>query len=258
MTSLTIGAYQFKGSGDIDKNFHCINKGIRLAADAGVRLLAFHECALTGYPPLEINIGQIDLKKVEAYLSEIKHLAKAFNMYIAVGSVTEKYNKRYNTVEVFSPLGERLKPYDKRALWGWDRESFAPGKNCDIFVIDKIRIGIRICYEVRFPEYFRELYRQDTDFCIVCFCDTSKNENLDRYELIKSHLRTRAVENIMPILSVNNACNYQTAPTAFFDADGHVLVECERNENALLVCNLNICEDDFGRQGRRYINNLIV
>lgn len=46
--------------------------------------------------------------------------------------------------------------YDKRALWGWDKDNFTPGEGGGIIEYGDIKIGIRICFEVRFPEYFRE------------------------------------------------------------------------------------------------------
>ena len=53
---MKIGAFQFAGSGDMEYNFAKISEGIRQAAGADVRFLAFHECALTGYPPLEVSM----------------------------------------------------------------------------------------------------------------------------------------------------------------------------------------------------------
>ena len=51
---MRIGLYQFPGSGDMGKNYETIEKAVSQAASQKVRFLAFHECALTGYPPLEV------------------------------------------------------------------------------------------------------------------------------------------------------------------------------------------------------------
>ena len=42
-----------------------------------------------------------------------------------------------------------------------------------IFEIAGISVGVRICFEVRFPEYFRELYARKTDLNVVLFYDVS-------------------------------------------------------------------------------------
>lgn len=252
---MKVGAFQFAGSGDMGYNFTKISGGIRQAAGVDVRLLVFHECALTGYPPLEVSAGDIDFEAAEKYCVQVQALAVKYCMYIALGCAVRRGGRIFNSVRVFSPAGGELPAYDKRALWGWDRENFYEGSSNGIYEIDGFRIGIRICFEVRFPEYFRELYRREADLGIVCFCDISETENGERYELIKAHMRTRAVENVMPVLAVNDAGPFQTAPTAFFDGDGKVLAECKRNETELLVWEVEKQTDTFGQAGRRYVNN---
>ncbi|HHW06927.1 nitrilase-related carbon-nitrogen hydrolase [Acetivibrio clariflavus] len=99
-----------------------------------------------------------------------------------------------------------------------------------------ITVGIRICFEVRFPEYFRELYCQNTDLNVILFYDVSDNNDTDRYNLLKTHLQTRAVENICPILSVSSIAPFQTASTMFVGKSGQIIIECNRNHENLMVC----------------------
>lgn len=119
-------------------------------------------------------------------------------------------------------------------------------------------MGIRICFEVRFPEFFRELYRENAELCLVSFCDISQTENKERYELIKAHLRTRAVENVFTVLSVNDISSFQTAPTAVIDPNGAVLLEMERNKEGLLIYDYVRSEDSFGMLGRKRISDELV
>lgn len=256
---MRLGAYQFTGSGDIQRNFQKITSGIQQAARQQVRFLIFHECALTGYPPLEVALDDIDFTAVDNDLGEIARLAAASHMYIAVGSVTRRNGATYNSILTFTPEGEMLAPYDKRALWGWDRDNFTEGTNSSgVYPIDDLHIGIRICFEVRFPEFFRELYRAKADLCAVSFCDVSQTENLWRYNLITSHLQTRAVENVMPVLSVNDTAFFQTAPTAAIDNCGEVEACLTRGAEGLLVYDFEPQEPQFGQLGRMFINERLV
>ena len=86
-------------------------------------------------------------------------------------------------------------------------------------------ILVRICFEVRYPEYFRELYRENTALNIILFYDVADSDDIERYELIKSHIRTRAVENVTYTMSVNSIRPYQTAPTGIFDKSGRTINE---------------------------------
>lgn len=256
---MRIGAYQFSVIGNVNDNMEIIKKAIVLAADKGVRLLIFPECALTGYPPISIqSCENIDFTDVEQCFYELQKLSIEYDIFIIIGSITMDDGKYYNSAVIFSPDGCEITPYHKRALWGWDRENFTEGNNIGILKIDEFKIGIRICFEIRFPEYFRELYKSDTDFNIVIFYDVSNNDDIERYELIKSHLQTRAVENIATIVSVNTIKLYQTAPTAVFDSSGKVMIELERNIESLLVYDFESSEMSFGEKGRKIISDNIM
>lgn len=175
-----------------------------------------------GYLIQVLEVREVEMK-IGAYqfavTSDMKH-----NMEIIENAVRrasgEKVKllvfKYFNSAITFSPDCENI-VYHKRALWGWDKENFCVGNKSGIFQIDGIKIGIRICFEVRFPEFFRELYKEGTDQNIILFYDVSNKEDFERYELIKSHIRTRAVENVCYTLTVNTIRPYQTAPTALFD-----------------------------------------
>lgn len=118
--------------------------------------------------------------------------------------------------------------------------------------------GVRICYEVRFPKFFRELYKKSTDLNVILFYDVADFDNKDRYDVIKGHIITRAVENVTHTLSIDTIYPYQTAPTALYDKSGYPLVELERNTEGLLVYNLEIEPADFGEQGRIKISDWLT
>ena len=52
---MKIGAYQFAVTSNIKFNLETIKKVVMQAVQAGVKLLVFPECALTGYPPRDIE-----------------------------------------------------------------------------------------------------------------------------------------------------------------------------------------------------------
>ena len=101
-------------------------------------------------------------------IQELQKLADELDIHIIVGTINYVDSKYYNRAYLVSP-NKAKRWYDKRALYGWDEDNFAPGDENGIYEIDGIKIGVRICFEVRFPEYFRELYRENTDLDIVLF-----------------------------------------------------------------------------------------
>lgn len=256
--NMKIAAYQFAVSGCMSENFNKMKSAVIQAAEKDVRLLVFPECALTGYPPYDISkASDVDFEMVSLYQEEFKYLSSKYNMYIVVGTITRQDMKIYNSAVIFSPEKENS-VYHKRALWGWDRDNFCVGKEKGIFVIDGIKIGLRICYEVRFPEYFRELYIENTDLNIILFYDQSEKDDFIRYSMIKSHILTRAVENTCHILTVDTIYPYQTAPTALFNKSGRVLQELERNIPGMLYYELDNFNYDFGEKGRKQISDYLL
>lgn len=255
---MKIGAYQFTVSGSIAKNMDAIRKGISLAAKESARLLVFPECALTGYPVREERSSNVDFQTLDVCFAELRKLSVQNAMYLLVGSVTKDGDTYHNSAILFTPDGCDTTPYHKRALWGWDLKNFSEGNPGGIWAVDKLRMGVRICYEVRFPEYFRELYRAKVDFTVVMFNDISETDDLERYELIKAHLRTRAVENVCTVMSVNDASSYQTAPTAVLDNCGKVVTELPRDHEGLLLFDYQTPELSFGAQGRKAVSDRLT
>ena len=88
------------------------------------------------------------------------------------------------------------------------------------------------------------------DLCIVCFSDTSQEEKLERYSIIKSHLITRAVENVMPVVSINSTTGFQTAPTAVINQDGETMLEADAGKEIMLTYEFQNPDVTFGMKGR--------
>lgn len=120
-------------------------------------------------------------------------------------------------------------------------------------IISKNRLRV-----LDFPEYFRELYKENTDLNIVLFYDRADYDDLTRYNLIKSHIITRAVENVSHTLTVDTIHPFQTAPTAMFDKSGNVLDELARNQPGMLILELDKFERDFGEEGRKQISDSLI
>jgi predicted amidohydrolase len=248
---MKLAVFQFASSGNIDDNVSAIKRAIETAAKNGVRLLAFHECALCGYPPVEqTDLVGMDRSVLRRAIETVKCLAKENNLFVAMGTAIETEHGFTNSMLLFSPDGETLGSYSKRALWGYDLNHFEKGKKTGIFEIEGIRVGFRICYEVRFPEYFRELFKERVQLCFVSFSDVSEEDSLYKYELIKAHLRTRAVENVMTVVSVNSVSKYQSAPTAVFDVNGELSAEAPRNQEYLLMYDYVPPQMGYFQEGR--------
>ena len=258
---MRIGAYQFPVTGKPGENLAHMEKGIAQAKDAGAELLVFPECAVTGYPVLSYpSIAEADLVGAEVAHARIRALAAASGITVITGTIRRQGDACYNDAAVFCPNG-RTEHYCKRALWGWDAENFTAGPEKDgngVFSVGPLKVGVRICFETRFPEYFRELLRAGTDLNVIMFFDVTEEADPEQYEVMKGHVRSRAAENACPVLSVNTYSRYQTAPTALFSASGRVLAELEPCREGLLIYDFEPQELTFSEQGRRAVAGRIL
>lgn len=102
-----------------------------------------------------------------------------------------------NSTLVFSPAGERVARYDKIHLFAFDngRENYdegrvlEPGNQPTRFEAGGIRVGLSVCYDLRFPELYRAYAGSDLLAVPAAFTYTTGQAH---WELL---LRARAVEN---------------------------------------------------------------
>jgi len=106
-------------------------------------------------------------EKADASLAALREIARKHSLYVHVGSLAIKHNERAaNRAFLIDPQGEIAARYDKIHMFDVDlgngetyRESnnYAPG---DIAVLADLpwgRLGITVCYDVRFPALYRAL-----------------------------------------------------------------------------------------------------
>ena len=247
---MRLAAYQFDVTGDVNKNTEKIKNAVLKAAENKADFIAFPECAISGYPPTDLASSKdFDLEALPAVLKELQELSDAHKITILVGSID--FDETYvNRAFLIAPKRD-IKHYDKRALYGWDSENFARGNTDGIFEICGLKVGVRICFEARFPEYFRELYKAKTDLNVVIFYAVSDTDETDKYNVLRSHLISRAAENVTPIFAVDAITPFQSAPTCFINASGKVLKELDRNKEEILFYDFEKSELNFGEIGRK-------
>lgn len=104
---------------------------------------------------------------------KLSAIAKELGIYLLGGSIPERDDKDasilYNTATVWSPTGELIAKHRKVHLFDvelkgvykfTESEALTPGKQFTTFMIDGIKCGLAICYDINFVE-FMKLYRME-------------------------------------------------------------------------------------------------
>lgn len=132
---------------------------IRSASSQGAHLAVLPEYHLTNWLP--DDAGFIPLcAQYQTYLDAYQTLAKELNICIVPGTIVEKHgNELLNVAYFISNDGSILGSYQKKNLWHPERPHLTSSKHDPHIAFDTPlgRVGMLICWDLAFPEAFREL-----------------------------------------------------------------------------------------------------
>jgi predicted amidohydrolase len=207
-----------------------------LAGIEQVELLIFPEMSLTGFSMKSQKMGEGIGGPSFRFFSQ---MAVKNNTNIIAGIVERRKERFYNTLLHIKPDGKLVKLYRKIHPFSYSDEDkhYSAGKKPAITKIRKWRIGLSICYDLRFPELYRKYGKKRTHLIvnIANWPDT-------RIENWRVLLKARAIENQCYIVGVNRV---GTDPkfkyigfSNVFDPIGKEIISVE-NEEKLITAELN-------------------
>lgn len=133
--------------------------------------------------------------------------ARKFKAYIIGGSFLQKeHGKHYNTSLIYDPDGHLIGKYSKTHLFDIPdyKESWfvTPGDQYLICDTEYCKIGIVICYDMRFPELLRTLTLKGAEliFCPAAFPIAGASPGEDHWQILT---RAAALQNMVYFIAVN-------------------------------------------------------
>lgn len=164
-------------------------------------LIVLPEMFATGYfPQYADELGesylQEDLGETGKFLNK---LADETHCTIIGGGIKKDYSEFKNHVGIFVPgtLGE-ASGYDKIHPFFPEQHLFTAGKNITLFKTCDFTISPSICFDLRFPELFREATQKGADIFTIHAAWPAKRK--DHWETL---LKARAIENQAYIVASN-------------------------------------------------------
>lgn len=157
-------------------------------------------------------------------------LARDLRIHLQAGSITESIEsdrRCHNTALLFGPSGERIAVYRKIHLFDVEipgqvsaRESEArkPGAECVVADTAIGRIGLSVCYDLRFPELYRRLARKGATVLCVPSAFTFPTGAAHWETLV----RARAIENQCYVIAPDQ---YGTSPNGYRDYGSSMIVD---------------------------------
>jgi nitrilase len=202
--NLNIAAVQMISGPEVAPNLATAARLIAEAADRGARLVALPE-----YFPIisPADADRLAVREADGAGPVQDFLAAAaarHGVWLVGGTLplaADDPAKQRNACLVFDPAGRRVARYDKIHLFGFrkgdefydEAETIEAGPPAPaVFDLDGLRVGLAICYDLRFPELFRAMgAKEPLDLIVLpaAFTDTTGRAHWETL------LRARAVEN---------------------------------------------------------------
>jgi predicted amidohydrolase len=196
-----IGLVQQSAGGDVADNRERAAAHVREAAEAGASLVVLPEIWNVGYfafDEYDRKAEPLDGPTVEAMAG----LADEYGVYVHAGSIVERDgDDLYNASVLVDADGEVAAVYRKVHLFGYESDEqrlLTPGEEAVTADTSFGTVGMATCYDLRFPELFREMAAAGARLVLVT--SAWPNARLDHWQLLT---RTRALENQSYLAAAN-------------------------------------------------------
>ena len=232
-----ISICQFPVCGDLRKNAAFIKAQISEAAQQNTRLAFFPEAALSGYVGTDLH--SFEGFDWDAYLEEmhdITRLCKKLGIYAVYGGAHRltSPNKPHNSLYVASDTGEIIARYDKRFCTNVDLQHYSAGDRFVCFTIDGVKFGLLICYDIRFPELYREYKKLEVDVVLHAFYN-ARAQTPETIHTVIMHpsLQASAASNYVWVAATNATGEHQSWPSIGIYPDGTIACTLEKGATGI-------------------------
>jgi predicted amidohydrolase len=226
---------------DVDRNVRCAKRLVRLAAADGAHLIALPE----NFAYLRAEGSKLHFKTtVDGELvRSMRDLARDVGVHLLLGSIPERIPRSpriHNTSVLLGPRGNVLAVYRKLHLFDvkirggvslCESRYVAPGERPMVAKTALGRLGLSICYDLRFPELYRWLALRGAEVLFVPAAFTTYTGPHHWLPL----LRARAIENqcwvVAPAQVGRHSVDRQShGETAIVDPWGTVVARKSRGQ----------------------------
>jgi predicted amidohydrolase len=233
---MKVAVVQFKASTDKETNLKKIINYITKAAEKKATLVAFPEFMMFYTNSSQTSKQLADMAETinGNFVSTISKTAKE-NRIQVVGSFYEKSTKKnrvYDTSFVINTSGKVISTYRKihlyDALGFRESDKMIRGSKITKPVKTSIgKIGMMICYDLRFPEMSRSLAAAGSEILIVPSAWVKGNMKEEHWVTIN---KTRAIENGCYVIAPDQVGNIYCGRSIAVDPYGKILLDMKKKQ----------------------------
>ncbi len=241
---VVIASCQFPVSENVTENAEWIQKQMKSAKKSGAQIVHFPECALSGYGGVDVkDINDFNWEEIKLQTEKILSLAKELKLWVILGTShrLSNGNKPHNSLYVINDEGQIIDRYDKRFCTSGDLKYYTPGNHFVVFDVNNVKCGLLICYDLRFPELFREYRKLDVDVIFHSFYNARANKNFIHPKIMPVTVQGSAASNYFYV-SLTNSSAKHSWPCHFITPDGLIKSKLKLNKPGILISEIDISE----------------
>lgn len=235
--TLTVALAQVVGSGDPARNLEKARRFAHMACEKGAGLLVFPEMYM-GLPSQDHPPVRFVREPSTDFVGELATIAANFQTAVVAGvwEPSPDPERVFNTAVFIDAQGRLKATYRKLHLFNAfavrESDTMVPGDAPPPVVSLKgLRVGLALCYDLRFPELFRFLAEKGADLVLV---PSAWYQGSMKEEHWLTLLRARAVENTYYTAGCNLIGKTFCGRSAVFDPFG-VPVACATEDEDCLI-----------------------
>jgi len=249
---MRIASCQYPVSASIAENYQWIEKHMIEAKLKKADIVHFPECALSGYPGSDMkSLENFNWDELHRATDSVLSLAGKLKIAVILGSMHKLTgtNKPHNSLYYIDSRGMIVDRYDKRFCTGGDLEYFSPGDHFVVFDFNGIRCGLLICFDIRFPELYREYRKSGTDLIFQSFYNARQAKGSIHPVIMHVTAQAHAATNYF-FMSLTNSSSRESWPCYFITPDGLVQNKLTENVPGVLISDVDLSVKYYDASGK--------
>ncbi len=251
---LKVATCQFAVSRYIKRNARIISEYLYEAAKARAEIVHFSECALSGYVGTDFPTFEgYDWALLKEETKKIIALAAKLQLWVVLGSTHKltpdknirgqaRPNKPHNSLYLIGPDGKIVDRYDKRFCIRAELRRYTPGDRFVNFNVNGVKCSLLICFDLRFPEIYRQLYKQKVNCIFQSFYNARQKGPSVHTHIMRQTMQCRAATNYFWVSMANSSGYYSPYPSCFIQPDGKIVKQLKQNHAGLMVNTVDMGE----------------
>ncbi|USR64999.1 carbon-nitrogen hydrolase family protein [Providencia stuartii] len=238
---MKVAIAQLASSPNKEQNLKKACDAIQKAAQGGADLVLLPEMFMA-FVPADSGISYADVaENIDGpFVSQLAKTAKECGIYVVCGIYERAENepkRAFNTTIMLNRQGELIYHYQKTHLY--DAFSYQESLNIiqshnELKPVETEfgKIGILVCYELRFPEVARKLALAGADLLLVPTAWVSGPLKEEHYQAL---VKARALENTIPVCACDQTSNIFIGRSLICDALGVTIASAGYDETVFFA-----------------------